>query len=96
MDYQRAAINAETPRRTHSRGTDGRYSVEASEMRLPVGQWPINLTLPTAEYGVVTFKRYPYGRDEYSLPDVERDADGDIVAVHYYGPMGIHLVVWND
>jgi hypothetical protein len=96
MNTQRAAINAETPRPTYARGADGSYSAEASELRLRPGEWPLGLSLITREYGPVTFGRYPYGRMPDSPIDVERDADGDVVAVHYYGVNGLHLVVWND
>lgn len=92
--YQRMAMNAETPRPVYARGADGRYSVEASELRFRPGEWPMATSLNTAEYGPVTFGRHPF--DGTGLIDVERDPEGDIVAVHYYGPMGIHLVVWND
>lgn len=75
-----------------ARGADGRYGEEASSLGFGPGNWPLAVRVATAEYGMVTFGRLPYGGGL----DVERDRDGDIVAVHYYGPNGLHLVVWND
>lgn len=60
---------------------DDGYGAEASDLRLPVGVWPMALEIPT----------FPV----FLLRAIDRDSD-DVRGARYATKSGTKLTVWND